>query len=1058
MTAHWLFALSCCLVLNAQEISPSLFNGLHWRLIGPFRGGRAVAVGGVPGGGSIFYFGAVDGGIWKTDDAGMTWNPLFDNQPIASVGALAIAPSDPLVIYAGTGESDIRSDLASGDGVYKSLDGGKTWTNVGLKETRQISRVVIDPRDPKTVFVAALGHAYGRNPERGVFRSEDGGSTWQHVLDKGAGIGAADLTIATDTPNVLFAAMWEAHRPPWSTYAPLNGPGSGLFRSTDRGTSWQQVTGNGFPTAPLGRIGVAISPGTHAQRIYAAVEGESSKAGIYRSDDGGNSWIRVNDDPRLTSRGWYFNSITADPNDPDVLYVPNVAFYKLSGAGKTLSIVRGAPGGDDYHQVWVDPADSKHMVLGTDQGTTVTLNGGQTWSSWYNQPTGQFYHVITDNEVPYHVYGAQQDSGTAATASSTTHGQIDLRDWFSVGGSESGYIAPDPKNSDIFYISETYGSVGRFDRRSMQTQNIAPWPMTGFATEIADRKYRDPWTPVLVFSAVQQSAVYLGTQYVMRTLDGGLHWQQISPDLTGAEQKAPSSSREGKLVTVDNAKQLGFGVVYTIAPSPLNANELWAGSDTGLIHITRDAGKNWTDVTPPPVSPWSKITQIEASHFNPGEAYAAVDRHRLDDLHPYLYRTRDFGRTWDPIVSGIGEKSFLNVVREDPRHAGLLFAGTEFGAYVSFDDGDHWLSLQLNLPVTSIRDLAIHGDDLIAGTHGRSFWVLDDIAPLREISARTVSTDAFLYKPSRAVRMSSDAFVGTPLPPDEPQAKNPPIGAYLDYYLPEQASTPVVLDIVDIRGKLMRQISSQEKPPAFPAHLPIAPRWLTAPQSPATGPGMHRFVWDLRYGRSGDDTAGDGDDAEGQLWVGPLVLPGSYTVKLMVNGHTFTEPLQVVMDSRVRATPAELGEQFRWAQQAFNDMVEARKSVLQIQSLQEELDKAHSRSPAGEQSLAAAIATAKEDAASILTGGKHGPEQGLQTASRSLTAVLSALESADRTPPSQVIDLYQKSVIVLKSRLAEWTALKQNVMPKLNRQLQSAGQPAIQLARIEEAAEESLSR
>ncbi|MGH9585301.1 MAG: WD40/YVTN/BNR-like repeat-containing protein, partial [Bryobacteraceae bacterium] len=558
-----LFAFALCVGLPAQSISPALFGGLKWRSIGPFRGGRAVAVTGVPGGGTTFYFGAVDGGVWKSTDAGNVWKPVFGRQPAASIGAIEVAPSDSKILYAGTGESDIRSDLATGDGVYKSTDGGNTWKNVGLKDTRQISRIVINPRDPNQVFIAALGHAYGPNEERGVFRSNNGGRTWRKVLYRGPNAGAADLAIASDEPNVLFAAMWDAHRVPWSVYAPVNGPNSGLFRSHDGGNSWTQMSGNGLPPAPWGRVGVAIAPGTHGRRVYAIIQAKDS--GLYRSDDGGTNWTLANHDPRITTRAWYFNCITVDPNDPDIVYVPNVAFYRLSGGGKNLSIVRGAPGGDDYHQVWIDPANSLHMVLGTDQGTTVTLNGGKTWSTWYNQPTGQFYHVITDNETPYHVYGAQQDSGTAATSASTVHGEIDLRDWFTVSGSESGYIAPDPRNPDVFYVSDTYVNLTRYDRRTGQSQNIAPAPMpNSIHSDIAKWKYRDPWTPMLIFSPLEANALYYGTQYVMRTLDGGLHWQRISPDLTGTQNGTHR------------------GVVFTIAPSPLNAREIWAGSDTGL--------------------------------------------------------------------------------------------------------------------------------------------------------------------------------------------------------------------------------------------------------------------------------------------------------------------------------------------------------------------------------------------------------------------------------------------------------------------------------------------
>ncbi len=566
--ARFLLTVLFCFAISGQSVSPSLFSGLEWRLIGPFRGGRAVAVTGVSGNASTFYFGAAGGGIWKTTDAGTVWTPVFDRQRVASIGALEVAPSDPNVLYAGTGESDIRSDLGSGDGVYKSVDAGSTWANVGLRNTRQISRIVVSPQDPKVVFVAALGHAYGPNDDRGVFRSTNGGETWERVLDRGPNVGAADLAMAMDAPNILFAAMWEAHRPPWSTYAPLTGPGSGLFRSTDAGKNWTQLTGRGLPSGEWGRVGIAIARGTRGKRIYAAIEAKNP--GIYRSDDGGDTWNLVNSDARVISRPWYFNCITADPNDPNVLYVPNVSLYKLSEGGKTLSIVRGAPGGDDYHQLWIDPANSLYMVLGTDQGTSVTINGGATWSTWYNQPTAQFYHVITDNDFPYHVYGAQQDSGTAATASRTDHGEIDARDWFTVGGSESGYIAPDPKDPNIFYVSGTYGELSRFDRRMMQSQNIAPWPNTSFGTAMEDRKYRDPWTPVLVFSPVEPHALYLGTQYIMKTLDGGLHWQTISPDLTGASKEKTSVPAKAP-PTLENARARGYGVVYTIAPSRLDA-------------------------------------------------------------------------------------------------------------------------------------------------------------------------------------------------------------------------------------------------------------------------------------------------------------------------------------------------------------------------------------------------------------------------------------------------------------------------------------------------------
>ncbi len=933
-----------------------MLAGLKWRLIGPFRAGRSVAVSGVVGNGATFYFGGVDGGVWKTDDAGVVWTPIFDQQHVASIGALEVAPSDPQIIYAATGESDIRSDLASGDGVYKSDDAGKTWQNIGLKDTRQISRLVVHPRDANILFVAALGHAYGPNEERGVFRSNDGGLTWQKVLFKGPQIGAADLAIAPDAPEILFAAMWEAHRPPWSTYAPLAGEGSGLYRSNDGGTNWEQIKSQGFP-AHTGRIGIAIARGTHGRRIYATVDAPDNQSGLYRSDDGGDTWTRVNADPRITSRAWYFSSITCDPNDPGVVYIPNVALYKLSDGGKTLGIVRGAPGGDDYHQLWIDPANSQRMGLATDQGTSITLNGGITWSSWYNQPTAQMYHVIADNEFPYHVYASQQDSGTVGTIARSDYGQIDARDRITIGGSESGWIAVDPRDSNIIYSSGTYGTIDRFDRRTGQSQNVAPSPFGAFGTSMPERKYRDAWTPMLVFSPSEKGALYFGTQYVMKTLDGGLHWQTVSPDLTGAVEPRPKEN-----VTVENAKQLGYGTVYSIAPSPLSATEIWAGTDTGLIHLTRDGGKHWQNVTPD-LTPWSKITHIEASHFKLGEAYAAVDRHRLDDQKPYIYKTLDYGKTWSLIVDGIAEPAFLNCVREDPKRQGLLYAGTEFGVYVSFDDGARWQPLQLNLPVTSVRDLVIHDDDLVIGTHGRSFWILDNISPLRQMSDRISADTAYLFRPAPAIRINNDGFSGTPVPPDEPQAQNAPAGAYIDYYLSHDASD-VSLTILNAQGKVIRRFTAKDKAAPIPSNLPIAARWLQASPVLSGKAGMHRWVWDLRYGRGADIVAG-GDDDDAPPAPGPFVLPGSYQVKLAAGGKEFIEKFNVKMDPRSVATPAELNQQFRWASEVYTTLTEADKAIA-----------------------------------------KHA-NPGLQALARQLNAVLAALESADRTPPSQVIAAYQ---------------------------------------------------
>ena len=1024
---------------QSPVISPQNFNALHWRLIGPFRAGRVVAVTGVPGSPTDFYFGSVDGGVWKTSDAGTVWKPMFDGQPVASIGAIAIAPSNTQILYAGTGESDIRSDLASGNGIYKSVDGGQTWNNIGLRGSRQISRILVDPANPDVVYAGVLGHAYGPSPERGVYKSSDGGATWKHVLDKGPDIGISDMAIAHAKPNILFAATWNAHRPPWSTYAPLEGPGSGLYRSTDSGEHWSELTAHGLPGGDWGRIGVAVSP--DGARVYALIDAKK-QSGLYRSDDGGSTWTRANSDPRLTSRGWYFNRITIDPNHSDVLYVPNVALYRSEDGGKTISIVRGAPGGDDYHELWIDPKDSARMILGTDQGTTISLNRGQTWSTWYNQPTAQFYHVITDNHDPYVVYGAQQDSGSAAVYSRTDHGQITPRDWFLPGGSESGYIALDPDHPDIVYLTDTFGSVIRFNRATSFSQNISPWPTPDFGSEISTHKYRDPWTPVLVFSP-DYKTLYLGTQYILKTADGGLHWQPISPDLTGAEVPATPASSP---TTIKNAEQRGYGVVFTIAPSSHNPREIWAGSDTGLIHLTLDGGATWKNVTPPGLSPWSKISMIEASRFDPAVAYAAIDRHRLDDTRPYLYRTRDYGKTWQAIVQGIPSSCFLRVVREDPTQPSLLYAGTEFGIYISFDAGDRWQPLQLNLPVTSVRDMQVHGNDLIVATHGRAFWILDDITPLRQAAAAQQAKAAYFYKPAKTVRIDNDAFPGTPLPPEEPTARNPPNGAVLDYVLKSPARG-VVLIIVAPDGKVVRHFSSEDRVPPLPRLAPIAERWFPTPQHLEKTPGMHRFIWDLYWGSSGSPAA-DGDSGEDDAAPhGPRVAPGMYQAKLTVDGQTFTQPITVVMDPRSPATPAILQAQQELGLRVYMDTLRGRRAMAEIQSVQKELDGLQPRIPPNSSLLASAEAVKKS--ITLIENG-DAKTAGLDSATMNLASVLGVVESGDRAVPEQATELYQQSRGIMTQRVDQWENLKQGPLAQLNQQLVKAKIPPVQMSSIEQ--------
>jgi photosystem II stability/assembly factor-like uncharacterized protein len=1045
-------ALNSTPPLAAQSLPPALYSGLQWRLIGPFRAGRVVAVSGFPGSHRKFFFGGVDGGVWKTTDAGTVWHPVFDHAPVASIGSIAVADSDPNVMYVGTGESDIRSDLASGDGVYRSDDGGSTWKHVGLADSQQISRVLVDPNEANTVYAGVLGHAYGPSDERGVYKSTDGGQHWQRVLDKGPGVGIADIAMAHAMPNILFAATWNAHRPPWSTYPPVEGPGNGLYRTTDGGATWTRLTGHGLPDGSWGRTGIAVS--ADGSRVYATVvcPGHS---GLYRSDDGGDNWTLVNSDERLTSRAWYFSSLAIDPSNADVLYIPNVALYRTNDGGKTIEIVRGAPGGDDYHQIWVDPKNSDDLMLGVDQGASVSLDRGKTWTTWYNQPTAQMYHVTTDNNFPYYVYGAQQDSGSIAIASRSDHGHIDTRDWFLPGGSESGYLAIDPKDENIIFASDTYGDVERFDRRTSFGQTVTPWPLGGFYKAANKRKYRDPWTPVLVFSPVDKRSLYLGTQYVMKTIDGGLHWQQISPDLTGAVEGASDS---GKL-TADNAEQRGYGVVFTIAPSPLKADEIWAGSDTGRIHLTTDGGKTWHDVTPPNLSSWSKISLIEASHFDPATAYAAVDRHRLGDRKPYLYITHDFGKTWKLSVDGIAPTHFLRAVREDPKQRNLLFAGTEFGIYVSFDAGDHWQSLQQNLPVSSVRDMAIHGSDLIVATHGRSFWILDDIAPLRQ-AAEVTASKPYLYAPPMTVRVDNDAFLGTPLPPEEPQANNPPDGAIVDYYLGDEASK-VTLQVLDDKGLVLRHFSSADKSTIKRPLLPIAERWFPVPQTLKTSPGEHRFIWDLSSGGSGTDVEGDDIDA-GSIPPGPRVPPGTYTLRLTVDGTAMERPVRVTMDPRTTATTQVLDQQFVVGGSIYRETLASRKAMAELESVETQLNalQAKTNNPADLQRELRGALTKLESIKNGADDDTKRPEKqiGLADANSGLGVALRVVESGDRPAPAQALVIFDQMKSAANTQIAAWQHFKATDLTAVNAALQRAHQPSLQVAAIEEEVHFAMTR
>jgi photosystem II stability/assembly factor-like uncharacterized protein len=852
--------------------------------------------------------------------------------------------------------------------------------------------------------------------------------------------------------------MWNAHRPPWSTYAPLAGPGSGIYRSTDAGESWQPCVGHGLPEGEWGRTGVAVS--ADGQRVYALIE--AKKSGLYVSDDGGLNWTLANADPRLTSRAWYFNRITVDPSDANIIYVSNVALMYSVDGGKTVAVLRGAPGGDDYHELWVDPENGAHLVLGTDQGTTVSLDRGKTWSTWYNQPTAQMYHVTTDDRFPYTVYGAQQDSGSAAVLSRTDHGQITPRDWFPSGGSESGYIAIDPHDPDILYESGSYGGVARWDRRRSLSQDITPWPVPIFGTDIALRKYRDPWTPPLAFSPVDKTSLYLGTQYVLKTTDGGLHWTQISPDLTGskaspsaAQAVAPSgnpstrssigtNSKDGP--TPANAIERGYGTLATVAPSYIDKDVLWTGSDTGIVSLTRDGGKTWANVTPPQMQPWSRIAQIDPSHFSAGVAYVSAERHRVDDQGPYIYRTLDYGKTWTAITSGIAAPAFVNVVREDPQQKGLLYAGTEFGMYFSADSGDHWQPLQLNLPVSSVRDLVVHGDDLVIATHGRSFWILDDITPLRQAVTRANSITPFLYRPQTALRIDNDGFPGTPLPPEEPTAINPPNGAILDYFLPAQ-SQKVAIRIYDAHQKLVQQITSAKEHEPDHASEPIAERWFPIPQQLETSPGMHRIVWNLAWGTSGVADNDEPDDGEGDIPRGPRAAPGTYSVELEADGKTFPrESLVIQKDPRSPATQAEFDKLFETNYKIFTASLNCRRALAEIASVKQQLSKI--LAGAGQSDIAGKAKDLSESIDSV-TETSDGKSLGLDAANQELTSSLNMAESADRATPAQALAVFHEAQAASEQRTAQWTAIKKGPLQTFNTQLKAQGLAPIAIAEIE---------
>jgi photosystem II stability/assembly factor-like uncharacterized protein len=1008
---------------------------MQWRLVGPFRGGRVLAVTGIPGDPTTFYFGGVGGGVWRTTDAGGTWVPLFDKEAVSSIGAIAVAQANPNVIYVGSGEACLRGNISFGDGVYKSTDGGKSWKNLGLRDSRHIAKVLVHPTNPDLVYVAALGHAYGPNSERGVYRSSDGGKTWEKVLGKDDKTGAIDLTFDPHNPNVLYAALYQIVRTPWSMTS--GGPGSGLYKSVDGGTTWKHLEGHGLPSGILGRIGVTVS-GADSNRVYALVEAE--KSGLFKSDDAGDTWTHVNSDQRLTQRAWYFTHILADPKSVDTLYMLNTGLFRSTDGGKTLNLLP-APHGD-HHGIWIDPTNPDHIINGNDGGATISLDGGKSWSTQYTQPTAQFYHVVADNQFRYWIYGAQQDNSTVGIASSSDDGYIGREHWTDVGGGESGIIAPDPRDPKVVYAGSGGGVITRKDLRTSQEQEITVWPMDSSGHGAKDMKYRGAWTNPLSVSVHDNNVLYAADEVVFKSTDQGRSWTAISPDLTRNDKSKQESS--GGPLTKDNTTVEFYDTVFTLAESPVQKDLLWAGTDDGLIQLTRDGGKTWNNVTPKDLPEWSMVSIIDASPHDAGTAYAAVDRHKLDDSKPYIWKTSDYGKTWTRIDRGLPETSFVHAVREDPKRKGLLYAGTETGVHVSFDDGAHWQPLQLNLPTSPIHDLIVKDDDLVVATHGRSFWILDDLSPLRQQSARNSGDAVFLYTPRVAYRLHAPGEVEKRLP----IGSNPPKGAIFNYYLKEKPKDEVKMEIADSSGKIIRHLSSAEKGPEEPQEWPD----LELPNDRLpTEAGLNRFAWNLRQ----DDPHKIPGEVAGDIRSqGPNAVPGKYEVRLIAEGKTVTAPLEIKADPRVNPSPADLEKQNDFSLKIRDQVNEVHDAVNQIRDTRKQLQDLRKR--LGDDAKYKTLVSAAEALDKKMTPVE---EELLQVKAQSseanlnfpvmiderLHALAGSVDGVDAAPTKQQYEVFEVLSEQAKVQVAKWKEIQSGDLAALNEQAKKDGLPLIYL-------------
>ncbi len=1033
--------LSFCVVFKANaQVDSGYFAEMRYRLIGPFRAGRTVAISGVVQQPNVYYMAPNNGGVWKSTDYGNTWMPIFDGQDTGSIGALAVAPSDPNILYVGSGEGLQRPDLSVGDGIYKSTDAGRTWKHLGLRNGYQISSIIVDPHDPKRLFIAVLGHPYGPNTERGVYRSTNGGESFDRVLYKDENTGAVEVAFDPSNPQIVYADLWAARQAPWEVGNSFNGPGSGLHKSADGGNTWQQLT-QGVPTIAqgLGRIGFAIAP-SDPKRMYALMDASPAYGGLYRSDDAGASWRKINNEERLWGRGSDFACVQVDPQNEDKVYIANTTTYRSIDAGQTFIGIKGAPGGDDYHTIWINPQNPDIIFLGVDQGATLSVNGGKTWSSWYNQPTAQFYHVITDNRFPYWVYGGQQESGSVGIESRSDDGSITFRNWHPVGVEEYGYVAPDPLNPNLVYG----GKATRFNWVTGDVQDVSPQVLPG--------KYRFVRTMPLLFSPVDPHTLYLGSNVLFKTTNGGNSWDVISPDLTREHWQVPSVIQAFE--SQDPEKGQHRGVIYTIAPSFKDVNLIWIGTDDGLIQVTHDGGKNWENVTPPELTAWSKVSLMEASHFDEATAYAAINRFRLDDLKPHIYRTHDGGKTWKEIINGLPDRAVVNAVREDPKRKGLLFAGTEIGVFVSFDDGDHWQTLQLNLPVTSVRDLVIHGDDLVIGTHGRSFWILDDITPLRQMSGNVRQAKASLFAPENAIRWRWNRNTDTPLPPEIPAGQNPPDGAIIDYSIAANAG-PVTLEIYDSKNQLVRRYSSEDKPATTEADLQkelnVPTYWVRPQRILSAQPGLHRFVWDLHYA---PPRAVRYDYPISAIYrntprvpQGPWALPGGYTVKLTAAGETHSEPLEIAMDPRIKTPAAELQEQLTLSLQVSNLMQQDYDALGQVRAARDQVKSLEQKQNA---ELKEALGSVDAQLSALIGRGGFpfgapgaAAQKSFTLLNFELARLLDIIQGSDNAPTTQTKAAVEDVSKNLQSTMSAWDQLKTGPLQKLNEQLRKANLPPI---------------